>query len=64
VREINKFKEVEITDSDKPEIGDKILDKWQNIINITVKVVGISACLIMKITPETMEALDFHMHLK
>ncbi|MGM0500516.1 MAG: HD domain-containing phosphohydrolase [Bacillota bacterium] len=57
LREENKFKEVEITDPTKPEIGDKTLNKWQNIINIIADIIGVSAGLIMHITPETMEVV-------
>ena len=51
----NKFKEVKITDPDKPEINDEIIVKWQNIANIIANIIEISAGLIIKITPETME---------
>jgi len=33
LREENKFKEVEITGTNKPEINAQFLNKWQDIIN-------------------------------
>ncbi len=57
LREEEKSEEVEITSPSKPEISDKILSKWQRIINITAEIIGVSAALIMKITSETMEVV-------
>ncbi|MGM0438791.1 MAG: PAS domain S-box protein, partial [Bacillota bacterium] len=57
LREVNKFKEVEITDSDKPEISNEMLNKWQYIINIIVDIIGVSAGLLIRITSETMEVV-------
>jgi diguanylate cyclase (GGDEF)-like protein/PAS domain S-box-containing protein len=55
LRSKNKFKEVEITDINKPEISEKFIDKWQNILNLITDLVSISAALIMKINSESIE---------
>ncbi|MGM0500273.1 MAG: PAS domain-containing protein [Bacillota bacterium] len=56
-REKQEFKEVAITDSDKKEISYKLLSKWQNIMDITAEIVGVSAALIMKIKPDSIDVL-------
>jgi|Wag4MinimDraft_13_1082653.scaffolds.fasta_scaffold00240_3 diguanylate cyclase (GGDEF)-like protein/PAS domain S-box-containing protein len=55
VRAKNKFKEIEITDINKPVISEKFLNKWQNILNLITDLVNISAALIMKINSESIE---------
>jgi diguanylate cyclase (GGDEF)-like protein/PAS domain S-box-containing protein len=55
LRSKNEFKEIEITDINKPEISEKFLDKWQNILNLITDLVSISAALIMKINSESIE---------
>jgi PAS domain S-box-containing protein len=55
VRDEQDFKEVTITDPAKPEINDNILSKWQNLIDITSDIIGVSSALIMKITADSME---------
>lgn len=54
-RRKNKFKEIEITDIDKPAINDKFLNKWQNILDLITDMIEISAALIMKINRESIE---------
>ncbi|SDL44293.1 GAF domain-containing protein [Halarsenatibacter silvermanii] len=44
-----------IADPAKQDISDELLSKWQNIINIIADLTGVSAGLIMKITPDSME---------
>ena len=55
LREHQKTKTIGITDDKKPIIEDELLDKWQNILNIIVDIIGVSSALIMKITPDNME---------
>jgi len=55
LREDQTFKEVEITDSKKPEINDELADKWQNIINGMADITGAAAVLINKINQNTKE---------
>ena len=54
LREENKFKEVTITSTTKPEISDEFLEKWQKIVNLVAEIIDIPAVLIMKINKETM----------
>ncbi len=56
LREEQKFKDVEITDSNKPEISDELLGKWENIINVIAELTG-AAALIMKINSDSIEVL-------
>lgn len=55
LREAQRFKEIEITDSKKPEINDELLNKWQNIINGMADITGATAVLINKINKNTKE---------
>ena len=57
LRAEEKLKKVKITDARKPNLTIEFLDKWQEICNITSKLIGVTAVLIMKITPDTMEVL-------
>ncbi len=57
VREKQEFKKIAITNPAKPEIDKNILNKWQNIIDITADIIGVSSALIMKINHETMEVI-------
>src|SRR6056297_3101379 len=57
LREEQEFKNVEISSTDKPEISDEFLNKWQRIINLIADITGVAAGLIMKINPETMEVV-------
>jgi diguanylate cyclase (GGDEF)-like protein len=51
------IKEIEITDNDKPDISDSILEKWQNILNLITKIMHVPAGLIMKLDIDTIEVL-------
>ncbi len=55
LRKEKVFKNVNITDSDKPEIIDAIVDKWQNIINLIAKILNVPSGLIMQITEDSMK---------
>ena len=57
LREENKFKEVTITSTTKPDLSDEFLEKWQKIINLVVEIIDIPAALIMRINEDTMEVL-------
>jgi len=50
IREDDIFKEVEITDSKKPEIPNEFIEKWQEIITLISKIIDVPAALIMEIT--------------
>ncbi len=54
-RKKNKITEIEITDLNKPEINEKFLSKWQNILNLITDMIEVSAALIMKINAESIE---------
>ena len=53
LREEQIFKDVAITDPKKPEINDKLLNKWKNIVNVMSEIIQVSAALIMKINPDS-----------
>ncbi|MFW6229614.1 MAG: diguanylate cyclase [Halanaerobium sp.] len=53
LREEQKYKEIAITDSTKPEINDKLLSKWENIINVMAEIIEVSAALIMKVNQDS-----------
>jgi len=57
LREDQKLKKVVITDANKPKISNEFIKKWQNIANVTAGLIGVTAALIMKITPDSMEVL-------
>lgn len=57
IREENEYKEVEITDSDKPKISDELLSKWTRMINSTAEILNVPAVLIMRIRKDVMEVL-------
>ncbi len=54
VRSIDAMVPVNITLPDKPELGDTITQKWQNIIDIIAKILDVPSGLIMKVTEEDM----------
>ncbi len=54
-RKKNKLKGIEITDLNKPDINEKFLSKWQNILNLITDMIEVSAALIMKINAESIE---------
>ncbi|MFP4021490.1 MAG: GAF domain-containing protein, partial [Halanaerobium sp.] len=55
LREEQKYKEIAITDSTKPEINDKLLSKWKNIINVMAEIIEVSAVLIMKVNQNSIQ---------
>jgi transcriptional regulator with GAF, ATPase, and Fis domain len=57
IREKDEYREVDITGLDKPQITDDLLSKWSRIINSTVKILDVSAVLVMKIRKDAMEVL-------
>lgn len=48
------FKTVAITGSDKPQIAQMIIDKWQKIIDLIAKIIDVPSGLIMQITEDSM----------
>jgi diguanylate cyclase (GGDEF)-like protein len=54
LRELGQFRSVPIAARTKPDIHKEIVDKWQNIMNVFARVLGVSAGLIMRITKEHM----------
>jgi len=48
-------KSVNITDLDKPEILNEIIDRWQNIIDLIAKIMKVPSGLIMRITENSMK---------
>ncbi len=57
LREERQNIRVIISSNNKPELQDFIFKRWQDIINTAARIIKIPACLIMKITPESMEVL-------
>ncbi len=57
IRENDDYREVDITDSDKPQITDALLFKWKRIVNSTAEIIDVPAVLIMKIRKDAMEVL-------
>ncbi len=55
IREDEIFQEVEITDAKKPELPDKFIEKWQEIITLISKIIEVPAVLIMEITEDEMK---------
>ena len=55
LREENRKVEVSITSSNKPNVDELIMEKWQNIIDLIADIFGVPAGLIMKITNTNME---------
>lgn len=47
-------KSVDITSTDKPGISLKVIEKWQSIIDLLAKVIGVPSGLIMEITRDSM----------
>ncbi|MBN2519346.1 MAG: GAF domain-containing protein [Bacteroidales bacterium] len=46
---------IPITSKNKPEISNKILHKWQNLVNLLAKIINVPVALIMKINEEDIE---------
>ena len=57
LRENGIVKKIEISDNDKPDISDSILEKWQNILNLITKIMNVPAGLIMKLDTDTIKVL-------
>jgi diguanylate cyclase (GGDEF)-like protein/PAS domain S-box-containing protein len=57
LREEQQFKEVSISNQSKPEIDNKFLNKWQNIVNTAADIIDVPAVLIMKINEQKIEVL-------
>lgn len=55
LREEKDYARVGITSDDKPEVDEKILKKWQSIINLIANIMNVPSGLIMKITDSHME---------
>ncbi|MFW6001565.1 MAG: GAF domain-containing protein [Halanaerobium sp.] len=55
IREKNEYKEVEITDPNKPAVSVDILSKWKRLVNSTAEILAVPAVLIMKIRKDAME---------
>jgi diguanylate cyclase (GGDEF)-like protein len=55
IRKTGALRTIPITSDDKPEIIEAISTKWQRIINLSARLLGIPSGLIMRITEETME---------
>lgn len=54
LRESNEIKTVPVSSDDKPEISKDVIEKWQHIIDIISKVLGVPSALLMHITEESM----------
>lgn len=54
LREEQKFVEVPITNSKKPEIDGIVIEKWQKLINLAAKLINVPSGLIMKISDKAM----------
>jgi len=54
LREEEKEKNVKITDSNKPQISQEVIKKWQRIMDLIAKIIEVPAGLIMNITEESM----------
>ena len=50
LRDKKASREVPITSKTKPEIGDELINRWQNILDLTAEILNIPAALIMQIT--------------
>jgi len=57
LKEEQRFKEIEITDSTKPEINDELFNEWQHIINVMADITGAAAVLMNKINKNTIEVI-------
>ncbi len=55
IRNKKTSKKVNITDDNKPEIDDLMVEKWQKIINLVAEIFNVPAGLIMKITKGSMK---------
>ncbi|MBN2635857.1 MAG: PAS domain S-box protein [Prolixibacteraceae bacterium] len=55
IRQTGKQKTVKISSKLKPEITSFIIQKWQSLIDVTAKIVGVPSGLIMKLNEDTIE---------
>jgi diguanylate cyclase (GGDEF)-like protein len=55
LRKEKEYKNIEITSSDKPDIDDVVLEKWQHIVNLISKLVDVPSGLITKITENSLD---------
>lgn len=55
LRDNKKYKTVEITSEDKPDIDDVVLEKWQHIVNLISKLIDVPSGLITKITEDSLD---------
>jgi hypothetical protein len=52
IRETNERKTVKIGSKLKPEIVSGVIRKWQSLIDVTAKIIGVPSGLIMKLNEE------------
>ncbi|MBN2876737.1 MAG: GGDEF domain-containing protein [Bacilli bacterium] len=55
LRETGHFVTINITGENKPQISEKLTEKWQSIINLVANIFSVPAALIMKVTSQNME---------
>lgn len=55
IRETNEAQRVIIGTGENPEIQDKLIEKWQSLLDTTAKIVNVPAGLIMKLNENTIE---------
>ncbi len=55
LREYNEYKEIAITDEDKPCVEQLYIDRWQKTIDLIAKIFCVPAALIMQVTKDSMK---------
>lgn len=55
VKEDDTFKRIRITDDEKPDIEEKVLQNWQEILNLLAEIFSAPSALIMKINQKNLE---------
>jgi c-di-GMP phosphodiesterase len=55
IRETNESKTVKISSNLKPDLDSLIIDKWQSLLDITARIVGVPSGLIMRLNEKTIE---------
>lgn len=55
LRKEQVFKEIAYTSADKPPVHEIIQEKWQSIIDLVAKIIGVPSGLIMQVTRESMQ---------
>lgn len=55
---------VEISSRLKPEITDKIIKKWQYLLDLTARIINIPSCLIMRLNETDIEVFLGKQHTR